>query len=110
GPGVWNSWKRQLLADLYEAAEEVLRLGHKQTGRKERVAAKQHDLQAALGWNNQSFERYRKRLPEAYWIAEPLDILERNARHIAEAGDKPLAIGAQVYADRGATLVTVYAS
>ncbi|MEY2926977.1 MAG: hypothetical protein RL367_1454, partial [Pseudomonadota bacterium] len=28
GPGVWNGWKRQLLSDLFEAAEEVLRLGH----------------------------------------------------------------------------------
>ncbi len=41
GPGVWNGWKRQLLTDLFEAAEEVLRLGHKQKGRRERVEAKQ---------------------------------------------------------------------
>ena len=40
GPGVWNGWKRQLLADLYESGEEVLRLGHKQKGRNERIAAK----------------------------------------------------------------------
>ena len=33
GPGVWNNWKGQLLRDLYEASEEVLRLGHKQKGR-----------------------------------------------------------------------------
>jgi [protein-PII] uridylyltransferase len=37
GPGVWNSWKRQLLSDLFEATEEVLRLGHKQKGREERI-------------------------------------------------------------------------
>lgn len=37
GPGVWNSWKRQLLSDLFEATEEVLRLGHKQRGRSERI-------------------------------------------------------------------------
>ena len=34
GPGTWNSWKDQLLANLFEAAEEVLRLGHKQQGRE----------------------------------------------------------------------------
>lgn len=110
GPGVWNSWKRQLLSDLYEMAEEVLRLGHKQTGRKERILAKQEELQQALGWPEARFAALKKRLPESYWIAEPADILERNARHIADAGDKPLAIGAQVYPDRGATLVTVYAA
>src|SRR3546814_16492895 len=40
GPAVWNGWKRQLLSDLYEAAEEVLRLGHKQTGRSVRIEVK----------------------------------------------------------------------
>src|SRR5690606_2887855 len=43
-------------------------------------------------------------------IAEPADVLARNARHVAEAGDMPLSIAAQVYPERGATLVTVYAS
>jgi [protein-PII] uridylyltransferase len=110
GPGVWNSWKRQLLSDLFDGAEEVLRLGHKQKGRKERVSAKQVALGAELGWSASKFDALVKRLPESYWIAEPDDILARNARHIAEAGDKPLAIGAEVYPARGATLVTVYAS
>ncbi len=110
GPGVWNSWKRQLLSNLFTAAEEVLRLGHKQTGRKERIAAKQEALAERLGWTDATFERLRKRLPESYWIAEPDDILESNARHIADAGDSSLAIAAKVYPARGATLVTVYAA
>ena len=108
GPGVWNSWKRQLLGDLYEAAEEVLRLGHKQTGRAERIAAKQEMLATALDWDAPRFEIYRKRFPESYWIAEPDDILVRNAHHVAEAGEKPLAVSAEVYPARGATLVTVH--
>lgn len=110
GPGVWNGWKRQLLADLFEAAEEVLRLGHKQTGRRERIAAKQEELKERLGWSAQAFAAFADRLPEPYWIAEPADILERNARHVADAGDSTLSIAAQVYPERGATLVTVYAA
>ena len=110
GPGIWNSWKRQLLSDLFNGAEEVLRLGHKQTGRKERVGAKQDALARALGWPATRFAQFRKRLPEAYWIAEPADILERNARHVESAGDRLLSISAQVYPDRGATLLTVYAA
>ena len=47
GPGTWNGWKRQLLTDLYEGAEEVLRLGHKQRGRSERIAAKQQAVKDA---------------------------------------------------------------
>ncbi|MDX3898995.1 MAG: [protein-PII] uridylyltransferase [Sphingobium sp.] len=110
GPGVWNSWKRQLLNDLYEAAEEVLRLGHKQKGRTERVLAKQAALQQAMGLPEPIFEGLKKRLPESYWVAEPEDILIHNARHILDAGDAPLSIAAQYYPQRGATLVTVYAA
>ncbi len=108
GPGVWNSWKRQLLGDLYEAAEEVLRLGHKQTGRAERIAAKQEGLATALGWPEQRFAAFAKRFPESYWIAEPDDILLRNAQLVSASADQPLSVSAEVYPSRGATLVTVH--
>ena len=110
GPGVWNGWKRQLLSDLYESAEEVLRLGHKQRGRGERIAAKQEALQAMLGWDAAAFEQLVRRLPEPYWVAEPEDVIARNAHLIAEAGDAQLSIAAQVYPERGATLVSIYAA
>ncbi|OQW78376.1 MAG: [protein-PII] uridylyltransferase [Proteobacteria bacterium ST_bin13] len=110
GPGVWNSWKRQLLTDLYESAEEVLRLGHKQKGRSERVEAKQATLAATLGWDEARFKALVARLPEPYWVAEPDDALASNARLIARAGDAQLSIEAQVYPGRGATLVTLYAA
>ncbi|WP_183955433.1 [protein-PII] uridylyltransferase [Sphingobium fontiphilum] len=110
GPGVWNSWKRQLLGDLYESAEEVLRLGHKLRGREERVAAKQAALQQALGLSDDDFRQFAKRLPESYWIAEPDDILVHNARHILASDGSPLSIAAEYYPQRGATLVTVYAT
>ena len=108
GPGVWNGWKRQLLGDLYEAAEEVLRLGHKQSGRREKIDAKHEALAASLDWDAARFATYLRRFPESYWIAEPDDILLRNAHLISDAGDKPLAISAEVYPARGATLVTVH--
>ncbi len=110
GPGVWNSWKRQLLTDLYELAEEVLRLGHKQNGRAERITAKQAALAEALAWEPARFAALVARLPEPYWIAEPQDVLERNARMVAAAGDARLSIEARVYPERGATLVTLYAA
>jgi [protein-PII] uridylyltransferase len=110
GPGVWNSWKRQLLSDLFEAAEEVLRLGHKQRGRNERIAAKQDTLAAGLNLHAGALKQIIKRLPDAYWIAEPDDILASNVRLIADAKDSELTISAQVYPARGATLVTIYAA
>ncbi len=108
GPGVWNGWKRQLLGDLYSSAEELLRLGHKQTGREERIAAKQTDLAQSLGWSEVDFAAYVRRMTDSYWIAEPDDVLTANARTVADAGDAPLTVAAQVYPARGATLVTVY--
>lgn len=110
GPGVWNSWKRQLLSDLYEATEEVLRLGHKQRGREERIAAKKEQLEKILNLPAAEFAKLAKRLPDAYWIAEPSDIIARNAKHLLANKDADLAIDACYYPERGATLVTVYAA
>ncbi|MDK2766337.1 MAG: [protein-PII] uridylyltransferase [Sphingomonas sp.] len=107
GPGVWNGWKRQLLTNLFDSAEEVLRLGHKQKGRGERIAAKQAALGDALGADVGDFVR---RLADPYWVAEPEDVIERNARFIARVGNAQLSVEATVYPDRGATLVTVYAA
>jgi [protein-PII] uridylyltransferase len=110
GPGVWNSWKRQLLSDLFEATEEVLRLGHKQRGREERIASKKAKLASALQLPADTFAAFAKTLPDAYWIAEPDDIIARNARHLLSNVGTGLAIDACFYPDRGATLVTVFAA
>jgi [protein-PII] uridylyltransferase len=111
GPGVWNSWKRQLLRDLFDSAEEQLRLGHKQRGRQERIAAVEEELAARLGWEPSRFARLAWHMPDSYWLAEPMEVLEKNARFI-DAADrsparvKPLALSIQE--ERGATLLTIY--
>jgi [protein-PII] uridylyltransferase len=110
GPGVWNSWKRQLLSDLYEATEEVLRLGHKQRGRDERITAKKDALNEELKLPKSTFAKLTKRLPAPYWIAEPDDIIKRNVKHLLANEKSDLAIDACYYAERGATLITVYAA
>ncbi|MEO9635358.1 MAG: [protein-PII] uridylyltransferase [Parasphingorhabdus sp.] len=110
GPGVWNSWKRQLLSDLFEASQEMLLLGHKQRGRKERIDEKKAILAEALTLPTAEFKKLAKRFTDAYWIAEPDDIIAQNARLVLDAGDTDLAIFADVYPERGATLITVYAA
>ncbi len=110
GPGVWNSWKRQLLTDLFQAAEEMLLLGHKQRGRKERIAEKKAALAEALDIPKTQFSKLARRLTDPYWIAEPDDIIAHNARLMLRAGDDSLAISADAYPERGATLVTIYAA
>ncbi|MFL6861839.1 MAG: [protein-PII] uridylyltransferase [Allosphingosinicella sp.] len=112
GPGVWNGWKRQLLRTLFDAAEEGLRLGHKERGRPERIAAVQRELAARLGWDEARFTRLTWRLPDSYWLAEPAEAISGNAVLMdaadrAPATARPFSISVQ--AERGATLVSVYA-
>jgi [protein-PII] uridylyltransferase len=112
GPGTWNSWKSQLLRALFDAGEEMLRLGHKQKGRKERIAAVQAELAAALNWDESRFARFTWRLPDSYWLAEPLEVIARNARFLDAADRRPERSGhveTLVQEARGATLVSVYA-
>lgn len=110
GPGVWNSWKRQLLTELFDAAEEVLRLGHKQKGREARIASKKEMVAAQFGFDDKTFDKLAKRLPESYWIAEPVEVIAANLFHMRQAGAAPLHIAAVPDDDRGATLVMVLAA
>jgi [protein-PII] uridylyltransferase len=111
GPGIWNSWKRQLLSDLYQLAEERLRLGHMRHGRQERIAAKKARVTELLGDQAWVMDELDKRFDDAYWIAEPEDIIALNLAHYAAAKaiEGRLTISAEYYPARGATLVTVIA-
>ena len=110
GPGTWTSWKDQLLANLFELAEERLRLGHKQQGRRERVLAIQEELAAALGWEAAPFEAYAARLGDGYWLAEHSRAIIDNANFVAavDRGEAKGPVALIPRPERSATLVTVY--
>ncbi len=115
GPGVWNSWKRQLLTDLFEAAEERLRLGHAQHGRAYRVAARKAAVARRLsgkgaGDKSALVERFSSQLGDSYWIAENEDVIAMNLTQLAIADGAPLTITTEYDAARGATLVMVLAA
>jgi [protein-PII] uridylyltransferase len=113
GPGVWNDWKRVLLRTLFDAAEERLRLGHKQRGRTELVEARQTALAKSLGWKSSVIRAYAKRLPDSYWLAESLEWQVANARQVAAAeahfGDAEPNIVAEDDEDSNATRISVFA-
>jgi [protein-PII] uridylyltransferase len=112
GPGIWNAWKAQLLSTLYNSAEEVLRLGHKQTGRRERIEARQQRLKAVMGWGDPGFDAYASRLPDSYWLSEPADVLAANMALVADADleKRQFTIRSAPDKAQGTTLVTVYAA
>ena len=109
GPGIWNSWKRELLAQLYIAAEETLRLGYKTSGRNAKIAAKRETVRELLGDKAHVIEELDDRFDDSYWIAEPEDIIALNLVHYsaAKALTHNLSIHCESYPDRGATMVTV---
>ena len=112
GPGTWNSWKGQLLGELYDAAQERLRLGHMRHGRTERVAARKRDTCRLLGEKAHLVEEVGEYLADAYWIAEPEDIIAKNLIQYEEARriEEHLSINCEVDEERGATLVSVIAA
>ena len=113
GPGTWSDWKRQLLRALFDAAEERLRLGHKQRGRTEEVAERQQALAAALGWKASAARAHARRLPDSYWLAEPPAWQIANARQVAEAEARFGAPSPSVVAagapEAGATRISIFA-
>jgi [protein-PII] uridylyltransferase len=112
GPGVWSEWKKTLLTILFEAAEERLRLGHKQHGRAELVAARHKELADALGWPAATLKAHARRLPDSYWLAEPLAWQIANARQVAAAesriGESTPSVAVEDDPDSGATRVSVF--
>jgi [protein-PII] uridylyltransferase len=112
GPGIWNEWKRTLLRTLFEAAEERLRLGHKQRGRHELVEERQKELARALGWRSGAARAHAKRLPDSYWLAEPHEWQVANARQVASAeahiGEAVPNVVAENDPESGSTRVSVF--
>lgn len=112
GPGTWNSWKGQLLGELYDAAQERLRLGHKGNGRKARVTARKDAVARLLGDQDHLVDSAGALLGDAYWIAEPEDIIASNLVQydVARAAGEQLSIHCEVDETRGATRVSVIAA
>ncbi len=112
GPGTWNSWKGQLLGELYDNAQERLRLGHAPHGRAQRIAAKKALVAELLQHRAHLIDDYDAILPDPYWIAEPEDVIARNLVQysVARSRDEQLSIHCEYDEERGATLVSVIAA
>jgi [protein-PII] uridylyltransferase len=94
GPGTWNSWKGQLLRELYYETEPLVAGGHTQAGRKERVAQAHAALRAALpDWPTTEVDRFIERQYADYWLKIETRKQVEHARLMrrAEAGAETLA-------------------
>jgi [protein-PII] uridylyltransferase len=109
GPGIWNSWKRQLLAELYNYAEEYLRADDDVSLQERRFAAKRGEVLEHLGRDAHLLEELDSRFDRDYWLQEPADIIAINLPQYARAmrEKNSLSIHTGYYPARGATLITV---
>ena len=109
GPGIWNSWKRQLLAELYNYADEMLRADADADLQERRLWTKRAEVAELLGPKKHLLAELDDRFDRNYWLQEPADIIAINLAHYAAARDinQPLTIHTEYYPARGATLITV---
>jgi [protein-PII] uridylyltransferase len=112
GPGVWNSWKAQLLRALYYETEPALTGGFSEVDRGRRVAVAQEAFRAALKeWRPEHLDRYVARHYPAYWLKVELADQVAQAKFVraAEAAGRKLATTLAIDEARGVTELTVLA-
>jgi [protein-PII] uridylyltransferase len=112
GPGVWNSWKGELLRTLFLETQIVLGGGHSKTERTERIERAKAELRAQLPeWSDDEFAAYAGRHSQAYWLRVDLPRKIRHAQLIEKNKTDTLEpiIDFQTDASRGVTEITLIA-
>ncbi|TMJ05213.1 MAG: [protein-PII] uridylyltransferase [Alphaproteobacteria bacterium] len=112
GPGVWNSWKAQLLRTLYYETEPVLTGGFSEVNRQKRVELAQAEFRAEMkDWPKEELDLYIARHYPAYWLKVDLTHKVNHAHFLksAQAAGKAVATGVGFDTARGVTELTVMA-
>src|SRR2546423_1482338 len=112
GPGVWNSWKAQLLRTLYYETEPVLTGGFSEVDRAKRVAMAQAEFRAEMkDWSKDELDVYIARHYPAYWLKVDLPHKVSHAHFLksAQAAGKAVVTGVGFDTARGVTELTVLA-
>src|SRR5437764_8256675 len=112
GPGVWNSWKAQLLRTLYYETEPVLTGGFSEVNRQRRVEMAQAEFRHEMkDWQQAELDGYIARQYPAYWLKVDLAHKVSHAHFLksAQETDKAVATGVGFDTARGVTELTVLA-
>src|SRR5256884_2384185 len=112
GPGVWNSWKAQLLRTLYYETEPVLTGGFSEVNRQKRVELAQAEFRHEMkDWSRDELDAYIARHYPAYWLKVDLahKISHANFLKSAQVAGKGVATGVGFDTARGVTELTVLA-
>jgi [protein-PII] uridylyltransferase len=112
GPGVWNSWKAQLLRTLYYETEPALTGGFSEVDRAKRVAMAQAEFRAEMkDWRKEEIDGYIPRHYPAYWLKVdlPHKVSHANFLKSAQSAGNAVATGVGFDTARGVTELTVLA-
>jgi [protein-PII] uridylyltransferase len=112
GPGVWNSWKAQLLRTLYYETEPALTGGFSEVDRAKRVAMAQAEFRAEMkDWSKEEIDAYIPRHYPAYWLKVdlPHKVSHANFLKSAQSAGNAVATGVGFDTARGVTELTVLA-
>jgi len=112
GPGVWNTWKAQLIRTLYYETEPVLTGGFSEVNRAQRVAMAQREFRDAMtDWPAERLDTYVNRLYPAYWLKVDLPRKIEHAHFVqkAEETGETLSTSVGFNPARGITELTVLA-
>jgi [protein-PII] uridylyltransferase len=110
GPGVWTSWKGQLLRALYNETEPVLAGGHTQISREAQIRRAQGQLREALkDWPQADVDRVIACHYPAYWLRCDLETQVKHAELMQRCEGEPTPFAHDVKASPiGATELTLY--
>lgn len=111
-PDLWNSWKAQLLWDLYHATSDLLRQERPQPmDSEERVRDRQNDVLNLLpAQNSQLVQRHWDRLRSSYFFRYDAEEIAWHTQAIVESHslDLPL-VRARLHPQRASTELLIYA-
>jgi [protein-PII] uridylyltransferase len=112
GPGVWNSWKAQLLRTLYYETEPVLTGGFSEVDRARRVEIAQAEFRAEVAdWTAPEIDAYIARHYPAYWLKVDLPHQRAHARFLRNVAAEGRMLATEIGFDaaRGVTELTIVA-
>jgi len=114
-PSLWNSWKENLLNELYNATNRLYRYGMVSSDLEEhRLNARRSESRKLLlqgGLDETSIDGFWSRLPDKYFLRHAVDDIVWHTRSLIERNCSPLPIVcSRGDSQRGVTAVFIYAN
>ena len=111
GPDMWNSWKGELLRELFDRAMEVVAGSRPVSGEQERIRQVREATTALAGreydrvWLDRQFDA----MPARYWLTTPPQLIVEHLASFKQLESDPVVVTATASTDRGTYVYSVFA-